>query len=61
MTKKVYYIENTSALDNALARIEASFPCFIDREYIVMNYSQISINARTEDINSIQSILAPLV
>lgn len=61
MTTKTYYIENTNALDEALERIENDFPCFVEREFIEMNYSQIEINARNEDIVSIENILAPLV
>ena len=61
MTEKTYYIENTTELDNALKLIEDTFPCFIEREYIEMNYSQIDIKAREEDIVSIERVLAPLV
>ena len=61
MTEKTYYIENTTELDNALKLIEDTFPCFIKREYIEMNYSQIDIKAREEDIVSIERVLAPLV
>ncbi len=61
MTNKTYYIENTAELDNALELIENTFPCFVERELIEMNYSQIDINAREEDIASIERVLAPLV
>lgn len=61
MTEKTYYIENTAELDEAMENIENNFPCFTDREFIEMNYSQVTINAREEDIASIEKILAPLV
>lgn len=61
MINKTYYIENTTELDNALELIEDTFPCFVKREYIEMDYSQIDINAREEDIVSIERVLAPLV
>ena len=61
MTNKTCYIENTNELDIALETIENNFPCFVKREFIEMNYSQIEINAREEDIASIERILAPLV
>ena len=48
MTTKTYYIENTTELD-------------VDRELIEMNYSEVSINARDEDISTIEKRLAPLV
>jgi hypothetical protein len=44
-----------------MENIENNFPCFTDREFIEMNYSQVTINAREEDIASIEKILAPLV
>lgn len=61
MTKKVYYIENTPELDEAVAQITDKFPCFLNRETIEMNYSIVEIVARNEDIASIENILAPLV
>lgn len=61
MTNKTYYIENTNELDTTLETIKNNFPCFVEREFIEMNYSQIAINAREEDIASIERILAPLV
>ena len=61
MIRKVYFVENTNALDEALEKIVDTFPCFIDRETIEMNYSEIGIFARAEDICGIERILAPLV
>ena len=61
MITKVYYIENTNALDNTLSVLRDSIPCFIKREFIEMNYSVISILARAEDIISVERALAPLV
>ena len=61
MTTKVYYIENTNALDNALTLISTRFPSAIQRDFIEMNYSCVSITARTIDLMSIEHILAPLV
>lgn len=61
MTKKVYFIENSSRLDMALAMIVDKFPCFVKRNFIEMDYSEISIKARNADISSIEWILAPLM
>ena len=61
MTEKTYYIENSIELEEALEQIEQNFPCFVDRELIEMNYSKVTINAREEDIASIERVLAPLV
>ena len=61
MTKKVYYIENTKVLDMALSILAYDIPCFIDREFIEMNYSAVTITCRTEDLLTVERVLAPLV
>lgn len=61
MRIKTLYAENTNALDEALENITNNFPCFVNRELIGMNYSEIEIRAREEDVASIERILAPLV
>lgn len=61
MTKKTYYIENSIELEAAIDKIRDTFMCFITREFIEMNYSEVEINARNEDIASIERILAPLM
>lgn len=61
MEKKVYYIENSSTLERILELLARKIPCFIEREYIEMNYSQIQIEARLEDFRTVENFLAPLV
>ena len=61
MLTKVYYIENSDNLENALNILRDTIPCFIDREFIEMNYSVVSIIARAEDLISVERMLAPLV
>lgn len=61
MTKKVYYIENTNTLDMALSILTYDIPCFINREFIEMNYSVVTIICRTEDLLAVERVLAPLV
>lgn len=61
MTTKVYYIQNTNELDNALEVISHNYPSAIHRNYIEMNYSCVEITVRTIDLISIEHILAPLV
>lgn len=56
MTNRVYFIENTKALEVVIDTAETLFPCFINRELIEMNYSKISVLARNEDIKSIDNI-----
>ena len=61
MRTKTLYAENTNALDEALENITNNFPCFINRKVIEMNYSEIEITAREEDVANIERILASLV
>lgn len=56
-----YYIQNTPELDEVLETIRDKFISFIDRDFIEMNYSEVRITARYEDIPSIEKLLAPLV
>jgi len=61
MTTKTYYIQNSNKLDEALKTIEQRVPCFVNRDTIEMNYSEISISARTQDLAFIERTLAPLM
>lgn len=58
MTKKVYFIENSVELDVSLELIKMDIPCFITREYVEMNYSEVEIIARNEDIACVERNLA---
>lgn len=61
MTEKIYYIENSLELATALMKIEILIPCFIERNFIEMDYSKVVIIARNEDIATVERFLAPLV
>lgn len=61
MTEKIYYIENSLELATALLNIEILIPCFIERNFIEMDYSKVVIIARNEDIATVERFLAPLV
>jgi hypothetical protein len=61
MVEKIYYIENTNALEVALEKLSEKIPCFINREYVEMNYSKITIHARVEDLATVEIVLAVLV
>ncbi len=60
MVELTYYIENTLALELALENISDKIACFVTREYIEMNYSKITIQARVEDFNSIERVFSLL-
>ena len=59
MIRKVYFIENKDfeTVETALNII----PCFIDRELVEMDCSEIGILCRVEDVATIEKILAPFV
>ena len=61
MAKLVLYIENSADLDVALELIKDRIPCFVYRIYIEMDYSEVSVCARIEDMAFVERILAPLV
>ena len=61
MEIKTYYIENSLALTDTLTQIEEDFPCFVEREFIEQDYSEVTINAREEDFRAIEDALAPLM
>lgn len=60
MVELTYYIENTLALEDALEKVSDGIPCFVTRQYIEMNYSKITIQARVEDFNSIDRVFSLL-
>ena len=61
MRKGTFYIQNTITLDMILESLKEIIPCFINREYIEMDYSEVEIIARIEDWAFVENMLAPLV
>jgi len=61
MITKVYYIENSSALDKAIDTITKRIPCFCEVENIEMNYSKVTICMRDNDAIFVERTLAPVV
>ena len=61
MRKGTYYIENTDKLNKTLALLAITIPCFIEKDGIEMNYSEVTITARIEDFSMVEKFLAPLV
>ncbi len=61
MTTKVYWMENTDTLDEALRTLTDIIPCFIKREYVEMNFSKVEIQAREEDLKTVEEKLASAV
>jgi len=61
MITKTYYIQNSIALEKVLETLKTVIPCFITREYIEMDFSEVEVIARTEDFKTVEDLLAPLV
>lgn len=61
MRRKVYFIKYNPRLEKVLDYIIINFSCLIQQELIEMDYLQVQILARQEDIASIEKLLAPLV
>lgn len=57
MENIVYFKQNSEDLDRALKFIKVAVPCFINREYIEMNYSKIEIIARVEDVAFVKRMM----
>ena len=54
-------VENGCGIDKILDWIIDTFACFVEREFVELDYSQVSITARAEDMPYIENALAPLV
>lgn len=57
MAKVVYFMANGTVLDETIALIIDRFPCFVNREYVEMDYSKITVTCRAEDAAAIQEQL----
>ena len=49
MKKFTIYVPNTRLLDTVLAEITDRVPCFVNREYVEMNFSKVEVTCREED------------
>ena len=61
MTEKTYYIQNSLALNTAIKNIKKTIVCYLNREFIEMDYSKITITTRTCNIAYVETVLAPLM
>ena len=53
MAKVVYFMANGTILDETIALIIDRFPCFVNREYIEMDYSKVTVICRADDAASV--------
>ena len=49
MKKFTIYAPNTCLLDTIIGEIANQIPCFINREYVEMDYSKVEVTCREED------------
>lgn len=61
MKRICHYIKNGIELEIALEVLADKIPCFIYREYIEMNYSEVIVICREEDAKVVENYLAKLV
>lgn len=61
MIKKVYYIECTNENNEIIENIINDFICFVETEPIEMNYLEVEIVCRKEDISSIENRLKDII
>lgn len=54
MAKVVYFMANGTVLDETITLIINRFPCFVNREYVEMDYSKVTVTCRVEDSAAIQ-------
>ncbi len=56
-----YYIENNQTAINTINELIEAVPCFVRWDKIEMNYLEITIQAREEDIKAIEKIFSEIV
>lgn len=61
MVKKVYFMENSDRVNKAVDLLEAAIPCFVFRTPIEMNWLEVKVQARVEDMATVERILAEVV
>lgn len=56
-----FFTENTQTAFDVLNTVIDMFPCFVNWKSVEMNYLEISIMGRLEDIASIEKIFSEIV
>jgi hypothetical protein len=57
MKKFTIYVPNTRLLETVIEEMTNKISCFIDREYVEMNYSKVEVTCRAEDSDYVLSCL----
>lgn len=61
MTTKCYFLDNTDAAARAVDYLANLIPCFIHELLVTKEGLTVTIEARDEDIRTVERILAPYV
>lgn len=61
MTKKVYYLEFNDEVNERLEKIMNNYICFVECKIIEMNYQEVEIVCRNEDLKAIEKELEDLI
>lgn len=61
MITKVYYLEDNEINNNKVNEIINNYICFVKKEIIEMNYFELTIICRVEDISSIENDLKDII
>ena len=61
MTTKCYFLDNTDAAARAVDYLVNLIPCFIRELLVTKEGLTVTIEARDEDIRTVERILAPYV
>ena len=64
MTEKIYWIDRNDInndLEETLMALYMRIPCFIEIENVEMNWAKVTIQAREEDLETVEWYMAGLV
>jgi len=56
-----FFVEWTERFYNTLEKIANLFPCFVSTECVEMNWREVQISARQEDMARIENLLAEFI
>ena len=64
MTEKIYWVDRndiTTDLEETLMALYIRIPCFVEIENVEMNWVKVTIQAREEDLETVERYMAGLV
>ena len=64
MTEKIYWVDRNDIindLEETLMALYMRIPCFVEIENVEMNWAKVTIQAREEDLKTVEQYMAGLV